>query len=154
MSTNPIADLAQWPATEDDVTVASMVRALLVWAKVYECRLVDAVEKHDVPAMISHAAVTTGMTMTGVLLDALAKHDPAAALNFAQLQWQIGDDGEVGSDTLIYALDEIDKDLAEQIVDAYEAVVKVETPTPASLAIPDLTDEERAAFAAAAEERS
>lgn len=123
---NPISDLAQWPATEDDVTVANMTRALLVWAKVYECRLVDAVEKHDVPAIVSHAAVATSMTMTGVLLDALAKHDPAAALNFAQLQWQIGDDGEVGSDTLIYALDEIDKDLAEQVVVAYEAVAKAE----------------------------
>lgn len=122
-----IAELAQWPNTETDVTVTNMTRALLVWAKIYECRLIYAVEQHDDPALGTLAAASIGMATAGQLLEALAAFSPTEALRFARQQWQIGDDGEVGADALLEALDRIDPDLAEAIVVAYETTVEAET---------------------------
>ena len=116
-----IAELAQWPETEDAVTVASMHRALLVWAKVYECRLVDAVKRHDDDSAVSYAAVSGAMTTAGILLRRLNNADPEMALKIAHLYWRGGDDGEVFAEALLDDLDEIDPELAEAIVETFDA---------------------------------
>ncbi len=115
-----IADLAAWPKTEEDVTVANIRRSLLVWAKVYECRLVDEL---DLPTGRVLAAATAASTAAGVLLGDLQERDPDAALKQARLYWCGSDDGEVFADALLDALDEIDPELAEAVVDAYAAEV-------------------------------
>ncbi len=125
MSETPtIAELARWPDKEADVTVANIRRALLVWAKVYECRLVDAVESHDDAAASVLATASIGMAMTGILLGYLADHAPLAAEEMARQQWRIGDDGEVGADALLDALDAIDPTLAEAVCLACDADIK------------------------------
>ncbi len=115
-----IADLAAWPKTEEDVTVANIRRGLLVWAKVYECRLVDEL---DLPTGRVLAAATAAFAVTGILLGDLQERDPDAALKQARLYWCGSDDGEVFADALLDALDEIDPELAEAVVDAYATEV-------------------------------
>ncbi len=116
-----IAELAQWPTTEDAVTVASMHRALLVGAKVYECGIVDAVKRHDDENAANCASVSGALTTAGILLRHLNNTDPAMALDLARLCWRGGDDGEVFAEALLDELDDIDPELAEAIVSAFDA---------------------------------
>ncbi len=102
-----------------------MHRALLVGAKVYECGLVDAVKRHDDENAASYAAVSGALTSAGILLRHLNNTDPAMALDLARLCWRGTDDGEVFADALLDELDDIDPELAEAIVETFDADIAV-----------------------------
>lgn len=120
-----IAELAPWPEDEDEVTVENIRRHLLVWAKVYECRLWMAEMNETVrliPTFLAYAAA-------GLTLGRLAGADPAAALDEARRFWRAGDDGEYMADSLLEALDAIDPSLAEAVVVAVDKIKAEELST-------------------------
>lgn len=110
-----VTKLADWPTTEDQVTVDRIRRSLLVWAKAFEHRMYRA----DIgQAMADVSAAWAGYATSGLLLARLNATDPAAALAEAHRYWRSLDDGMVLSEAVIDALDGIDPDLAEAVINA------------------------------------
>ncbi len=123
-----VQELAPWPATEADVSVDNILRHLLVWAKVYEGKLVD-VARAGIRNPVTEAsaerssnviAAYNHLAMSAALLYQLANTDRAVALSMAQTYWNATDDGEVFAEILSDALDRIAPTLEEAVVVAYD----------------------------------